>query len=134
MQHPNIALVQSLYAAFMRGDGGVIAASLAPDVRWHSSGTDETSGTFLGVPAVLGHLLGGNHMDEFSLEVVDLLASDERVAVVARSSGRRAAHTIANDFVQVLRIAEGVVVEVWDYKWDQKALAAFSALPWQAGS
>ena len=134
MPHPNVTLVQSLYAAFARGDGDVIAASLAPDLAWHSSGTDETSGTFHGVDEVLQHLLGEDHMDDFSLEVIDMLASDERVAVVARSTGRRGEHTITNDFVQVLRITGGQVVEVWDYKWDQQALAAFSALPWKARS
>jgi len=134
MQHENIDLVQGLYAAFMRGDGTAIAAGLAPDLRWHSSGTDVTSGTYEGIPAVLEHLIGADHMADYSMEVTDWLASDERVAVIARSSGRRGETQITNDFVQVLRIADGRVAEVWDYKWDQQALAAFTAIPWEPGA
>lgn len=132
MQHPNVEVVERLYAAFREGDGGTITSALAPDVVWHSSGTDESSGTFHGREEVLGHLFGGAAMDEFDLEVVDVLTSHERVAVVARSRMRRGEHRHVGDFVQVLRIADGAVVEVWDYKWDQAAFAQFSTLTAQA--
>jgi len=64
-------------------------------------------------------------MEDFALEVVDTLASDERVAVVARSTGRRGDKTLVNDFVQVARITDGRVAEVWNYTWDQREVAAF---------
>ena len=35
--------------------------------------------------------MGENHVDDYNLEVVDMLASDERVAIIARTSGRRGA-------------------------------------------
>ena len=123
MQHPNIELVQGLYAAYMGGDRERVAAAFAPDVQWHNSGYDATSGTMVGVDAVLGYLMGENHMDDYSLEVVDMLASDERVAVIARASGRRGTQRIVNDYVQVVRIVEDRVSEVWNYNWDQRALA-----------
>lgn len=134
MQHSNIDLVASLYRAFSAGDADAVRAGLSPDIRWHSSGHDASSGTFEGVPAVLEHLLGADHMDDFALEVIDMLASAERVAVVARSSGRRGEHRIVNDFVQLIHVVDGRVAEVWDYKWDQQALAEFSALPWDRAS
>jgi ketosteroid isomerase-like protein len=125
MQHPNIELVQGIYAAYMRGDRERVAAAFAPDVRWHNSGYDATAGTLDGVEAVLGYLMGENHMDDYGLEVVDMLASDERVAVIARTSGRRGTQRIVNDFVQVVRIEQGRVSEGWNYNWDQRALAEF---------
>jgi uncharacterized protein len=125
MQHPNIDLVQGLYAAYMGGDRERVTAAFAPDVRWHNSGYDATSGTLVGVEAVLGYLMGENHMDDYGLEVVDMLASDERVVVIARTSGRRGTQRIVNDFVQVIRLVDGRVSEVWNYAWDQRALAEF---------
>ncbi len=125
MRHPNIELIQRVYSAFMAGDREGVTGLLAPDILWHNSGFDPTAGTYRGVAEVLGYLMGENHMEDFALEVVDTLASDERVALVARSSGRRGDKTIVNDFVQVARIADGRVAEVWNYVWDQRGVAAF---------
>ena len=125
MQHPNIELVQGLYAAYMGGDREHVTAVFAPDVQWHNSGYDATSGTMVGVEAVLGYLMGENHMEDYSLEVVDMLASDERVAIIARTSGRRETQRIVNDFVQVIRFEDDRVREVWNYYWDQRAIAEF---------
>jgi ketosteroid isomerase-like protein len=55
--------------------------------------------------------------------MVDMLVSEERVAVIARTSGRRGDQAIVNDFVQLIRIDDGRIVEVWNYNWDQRALA-----------
>jgi len=125
VQHPNIELVQGLYGAYMGGDRKRVAAAFAPDVQWHNSGYDATSGTMVGVEAVLGYLMGENHMEDYSLDVVDMLASDERVAIIARTSGRHGTQEIVNDFVQVIRLVDGRVGEVWNYAWDQRALAEF---------
>ena len=123
MRHPNIDFVQGLYAAYMGGDRDRVTDALAPDIRWHNSGHDALAGTIEGVPAVLDYLMGEDHLDDYSLEVVDILASDERVAVIARSSGRRGTHQVTNDFVQVVRIQDERVQEVWNYNWDQRAIA-----------
>src|SRR6187455_1739337 len=129
MQHPNIDLVQGLYAAYMSGDRERVVAAFAPDVQWHNSGYDATAGTLDGVPAVLEYLMGENHVDDYALEVVDILASDERVAVIARTSGRRGTQRIVNDYVQVVRLERDRVSEVWNYYWDQRALAEFMPVP-----
>jgi ketosteroid isomerase-like protein len=100
-----------------------------PDVTWNNSGSDPTSGTYQGVDAVLGYLMGEDHAEDYKLDVIDMLASPERVAVVARTSGRRGERTIQNDFVQLIQVRAGQIVEVWKYYWDQKALADFMATP-----
>jgi ketosteroid isomerase-like protein len=41
MSNINVHLVQTLYAAFKRGDIGPIIGALAPDVAWHSHGSPE---------------------------------------------------------------------------------------------
>ena len=127
MKHPNIDLVQELYAAYLSGDRDRVTLGIAPDIRWHNSGYDANAGTIEGLPAVLDYLMGEDHLEDYRLDVVDMLASDERVAIVAAASGRRGRKQLRNDFVQVMRVQEGRVVEVWNYNWDQRAIA--EALP-----
>lgn len=129
MTHPNVDLVQKLYAAFMSGDTQKISASLSPHIAWHNSGRVPGVEDAHGVEAVLGFLFADNHMDDYALEVIDVLASDARAAVIARASGRRGDRRLTNDFVQVLEIHDGQVVEVWNYYWDQQAVAEFMAVP-----
>jgi ketosteroid isomerase-like protein len=123
VQHPNIDLVQGLYAAYMQGDRDAVAAAMAPDILWHNSGFDATAGTFAGPDAILEYLMGGNHIEDYSLAVTDVLASDTRVAVVATTTGRLGDVAVRNDFVQVIRVADGRVAEVHTFNWDQQALA-----------
>jgi ketosteroid isomerase-like protein len=127
VEHPNIELVRRAYAAYLSGDRPAIDTLFAPDLAWHNSGFDSTSGDRHGIEDVLAYLWADNHMDDYRLEVIDMLASDERVAVVARTSGHLGARAIVNDFVQVVRIDDGRIAEVWNYYWDQRALA--EALP-----
>lgn len=123
MQHPNIDLVQRLYGAYLGGDRETVVAAMDPSIRWHNSGYDATSGTLEGPDAVLQYLMGENHLEDYDLTVVDMLASDTRVAVVARTTGRVGDTRIVNDFVQLVRIADGRIAEVHNYSWDQRALA-----------
>jgi ketosteroid isomerase-like protein len=123
VDHPNIDLVRGVYAAYLSGDRDALIARFDPSIRWHNSGFDATAGDLEGVDQVLGYLFADNHLEDYSLEVVDILASDERVAVVARTTGRAGDRSIANEFVQVIRMSGGRVGEVWNYNWDQQALA-----------
>jgi len=123
MHQENLVLVQGLYAAYMAGDRSAVAAAMTPNIRWHNSGFDPTSGTYEGIEGVLGFLMAENHLEDYALEVVDMLSSDERVAVIARTTGRRGSNRIVNDFVQVIRLEDHRVSEVWNYYWDQRGLA-----------
>jgi len=129
MDHPNIDLVRRAYAAYLSGDRATIDAVFDADLVWHNSGFDATSGDRHGIDDVLAYLWADNHLEDYQLEVVDMLASDERVAVIARTSGRRGDQVIVNDFVQVVLIGDGQVVEVWNYYWDQRAIAEAFPVP-----
>ena len=128
MDHPNIDLVRNLYGAFMAGDAERLRAAFDPDVRLDVSGFDPSAGSYEGVDAVLGYFFAADHMDDYQLEVVDMLASDERVAVIAKTSGRRGDSTIVNDYVQAIRLTDGKVVEIRNYNWDQRAIAEFMSV------
>ena len=129
MTHPNLELVQTLYGAFLTGDTATLASSLAPNITWHNSGHDPTAGDHHGVQAVLDYLGAEDHMDDYALDVVDALVSDNRVAMIAKASGRRGEQRFTNNFVQVIEIHDGVVTEVWNYNWDQQGLAEFMSVP-----
>ena len=129
MPHANVELVQRVYGAYVQGDRDAVRAAFDPGIRWHNSGYDPTAGTLEGPDAVLAYLMGENHMEDYRLEVIDMLASDERVAVVAKTSGRICDQALVNQFVQLLHLRDGRVVEVWNYNWDQRGLAeAFAAV------
>ena len=132
MEHPNIDLVLGAYGAYMRGDREAVLLALAPDIRWHNSGYDPTAGTIEGRDAVVEHLLGDDLMEDYTLDVVDILASDSRVAIIASTSGRRGQTPFTNEFVQIARIEGGRLGEVWNYYWDQRALAEFMLQPMTA--
>ena len=132
MTHPNVDLVLGAYASYMNGDRDAVVAALSPDIRWHNSGYDPTAGTLEGPDAVLDHLLGDDHMEDYELDLVDVLASDHRVAIIATTSGRRGTTPFTNNFVQVVRVEDGRLAEVWNYYWDQRALAEFMLQPMTA--
>jgi uncharacterized protein len=124
VQHRNIALVQRLFGAFMQGDREAITAGVDPDIRLYQSGHDALSGTYEGAEAVIAHLLGDYGVEEFDMQLIDMLASDTRVAVVARSTGRIGGSPITLDSVQVFRIEGDRIAEIRVFTWDQQALAA----------
>jgi ketosteroid isomerase-like protein len=104
-------------------------AAFDPEIVWRTSGYDPIAGTYEGVSAVLGYLMGEDHMTDYALTVTDMLASEDRVTVVATTSGRRGHATLRNDFVQLIHLRDGRIVEVWNYNWDQRAIAEFMAVP-----
>jgi ketosteroid isomerase-like protein len=125
--HHNLEIVQSLLHAFATGDRDTLARHLAADIVWRQSGHDRFAGTYHGIDEVLGHLFSDEHFEDFGLEVVDLLASDERVALVARSTVCSGELTLVNEFVHVMRLADGVVQENTVYVYDQHGVADFVA-------
>jgi ketosteroid isomerase-like protein len=122
MQQENLDLIRGVYGAYVSGDADAVTRAFHPDIVWHNSGHGPASGTYHGVAAVLGYLMGENLMDDYRLDVLDMMANSQRVAVVARTSGRRGERTIQNDFVQVIQIRAGQIAEVSNYYWDPQAL------------
>ena len=129
MDRSNVDLVQRLYSAYLSGDRATMTEAFSPDVRWHNSGFDASAGDLEGVDQVFGYLFATNHLEDYRLDVVDVLASDERVAVVARTSGRIGEQQLTNEFVQLIRVSDGRIDEVWNYNWDQRALAEAMPVP-----
>ena len=119
----NIETVQAMYGAFMSGDTDGLRAQLADDVVWREPEYQGDGGRYVGRDAVISHLLDGEPLVEnYRLDVVDMLASEQRVAIVAVTSGTRNGRTITNEFVQVVTLRDDKVSEVRNYLWDPQAL------------
>jgi ketosteroid isomerase-like protein len=87
-EQQSLEVVQTMYAAFGRGDLEGILASLDPDVSWRTPGAPDlpTGGLRQGVPAVrefFGLLL--NTFDIADFQPQDFLAAGDKVVVLGTS-------------------------------------------------
>ena len=115
MSNANIALVQSLYAAFGKGDIATIIYSLTPDVAWHSGGraTDFPGfGPRKGQKAVEDFfkiIADNNDFSHFTPG--DFYAADDKVfvlgdyAITLKKTGKK----FASDWVHIFTIRGGKV-------------------------
>jgi ketosteroid isomerase-like protein len=130
-----VELVQQLFTAYATGDRASLAEGLAPDVVWEARDVDGARRQFVGVEEVLAHLFDSPHVDEQQFEVVDWLAgSSGRTALVARTTNRRGDVWFVHDFVLVLRVEGGRVVESLEYARDAEGLVAFMSVPSGGGA
>lgn len=124
----NIEIVQQLYGAFMQGDVDGVRARLSPDVEWREPDYQGDGGTYAGPDEVIAHLFEGEPLVEnYRLDIVDMLESSQRVAIVAATSGTRDGRQITNEYVQLVTIDNGQVSAVRNYCWDPRSLREFFA-------
>jgi len=119
----NIEIVQSLYAAFAAGDREGVRAGLSQDVQYREPDYTGDGGVYNGRDAVIAHLLEGDPLvEDYRLDVVDMLTSEHRVAIVAVTSGLRGGQPIRNEFVQVVTLEGDQVSAIRNYMWDPQTL------------
>lgn len=127
-EHANAARVRALFDAFRRGDVGAIQAAIADHAVWHFPGRHgQLAGAHRGREAIFAFLLrvqaltGGS----FHLELIDVLANDDRAVALFRGRGTRDGNELDNPTCLSMRLAHGQVVEVWEYVWDLYAVDEF---------
>jgi uncharacterized protein len=113
MSQADVALIQSLYAAFGRGDIASIIAAVAPDIEWRLNGSRSDHpllGSWKGpqgVQAFFDELARIQDFSEFSPR--EFLSSGDRVFVLGhyastiRKNGRKA----ASDWVHIFTVRNG---------------------------
>jgi ketosteroid isomerase-like protein len=115
MSAANIALVQSLYAAFGKGDIVAIIAGLAPDVDWHSGGRASDYPGFgprkgrKAVEEFFGIIAQNNDFSHFTPR--EFHAADDKVFVLGdyAMTMRKTGKKFASDWVHVFTIRDGKV-------------------------
>ena len=125
--HANEAMVRDGYAAMSKGDGSKLAALLGPKSQWILPGTSPIAGTYTGPPVIFEHWKriavetgGGTKMD-----VIDVLANDDRAAALIRMHGSRGERTYDGHQVAIFEIADGLISSATFVHHDAAAWDAF---------
>jgi ketosteroid isomerase-like protein len=119
--HPNAERIRALFAAFRNRDLATIQRVIPDDAVWHFPGRHgQIAGDHRGRDAILGFLLKVQALTEgtFHLDIIDVIANDERAVALFRGHGQRTGKTLDNPTCLVMRLRAGSVVEVWEYVWD----------------
>jgi uncharacterized protein len=121
-------VVRAYFDALQRGRVDSLGALFADDVRWHQPGQGTLSGLYTGKAAVFDlfgkfmQLSGGT----FAIDRVKaIMANGDLVAAALQFHARRGTEQIAMDGVDVLRVRDGQIIEVWLFSADQSSEDAF---------
>lgn len=127
MEHPNAQLARRLWDAIARGDAAGVRASLAPDLVWRATARGTPwSGVHQGADAAIDMLARvGEATDVFDADVVDVLASDERVAILFRVHIAIGPRQVDLEYLMLGRVAGGVIQEVLTAPLEPAVIEAF---------
>lgn len=127
MSAPTRAVVDELYRAFAARDAATLERLLAR-AEWRVPGGSRVGGTYRGPAEVMGYfaklreLSGGT----FRAEVLDVMASEGRAAVLARATGTREGRAAYDtSYVLVLEVRGGAILTATLFNEDQAAFDAF---------
>jgi ketosteroid isomerase-like protein len=125
----NTEIVRRYFDAVGRGDLPAVGEAFADDIEWHQPGQGSLSGLHRGKQAVfalLGHFMarsGGTFRID---EVGALMAQGDLVAVSIHFRAERPGRSaLSMSGVDLLRVADGRIREVWLFSEDQTAEDAF---------
>lgn len=128
MSKQNIDLVRSYFDALNRGDFAAAGSTFADEIVWHQPGTHSLSGTHRGNSAVFG-LLGAfaeRSAGSFRIDRVDqLFANGDLVAATINFAAESGDKVMSMAGVDLLRVENGKIAEVWLFSADQPAEDAF---------
>lgn len=124
----NIDIAKAYINAVQTGDQAALGNLLSPQVVWHQPGNNRFSGTKHGM-AEFGTMLGG--MMEVSGGTFAItranryLANGDLVAIEIEFAGEREGAKLSQPGIDLLRIADGRIVEVWLFSSDPEQEDAF---------
>jgi ketosteroid isomerase-like protein len=131
MSNANIALVQSLYAAFGRGDVAPILAACTPDVDWRLVGRKDDYPTFgewkgpAGVAQFFKLVVEIEDFQEFTPK--EFHAAGDKVfvlgfyALTVKKTGR----AMASEWCHVFTIRDGSIIAFREFTDTAQAVAAY---------
>lgn len=120
-EHPNVATVRALFAAFRSGDVAAIVEAVPVDLVWHFPGRrGGLAGAHRGRDAVLAFLARVMELTEgtFHLDLETIVGDDRVVVALFRGHGRRVAKTLDNPTCLKVRFENGKPREIHEFVWD----------------
>jgi ketosteroid isomerase-like protein len=127
-EHANARLVRDGYAAFARGDLATNDTMFDDEIVWHTPGRNPLARDYSGKAQVFGGFFAGLAEvsgGTFSTTIETLIADDEHVAAIVRLAGRAGDVELSTRGVDIYRIRDGRVAEVWTTSFDQYQVDAF---------
>ena len=124
MEHANIQLVRRYFAALAKGDLAAAGALLADDIVWQQPGSSALSRTYRGKGELFPLL--GRFMElsqgTFQIDQVrSVMANGDRVAAIIHFRAQRGGAELSMDGVDLMRVEDGLIREVWLFSGDQDA-------------
>ena len=122
----NIATVRRFYAAGPADEDAERVPFASPDIIWHVPGANRVSGLYRGTDAVFREMPASMQpLDQWDIDVVDVMANDDLVVATVRIRGERYGRTIDSGGAHVFRLdADARIVEAWGFIVDQAAADA----------
>jgi len=132
MDHPNAQLARRLWDAIARGDAAGLRTCLAPDLVWRATARGTPwSGVHQGADSAIDMLARvGEATDVFDADLVDVLASDERVVILFRVHIVIGARQVELDYLMLARVAGERIAEILTAPLEPATIEAF----WQGRS
>lgn len=124
--HPNEAVVRGSAAAINAGDAAAFAELTHADMVVHFPGTGTLAGDHHGRGA-LGRRMREITGHRVQIEVVDVLGSDAHAVGVYRMTARRKGSSLTWLHMNLYRIVDGRIAEVWQNPYEQDAVDSFFA-------
>ncbi|CBG71445.1 MULTISPECIES: nuclear transport factor 2 family protein [Streptomyces] len=128
MTSTNIDIARTYFQAVQTGDMAALGELLDEAIVWHQPGANQFSGEHKGQGAVF-QMLGGMmeaSQGTFAIDKIHSLSGNgDLVAATIHFTGRRGDTSMAMDGVDLLRIQNGKITEMWLFSGDQNAEDAF---------
>ncbi len=126
----NFDLAHSAWEAVSHGDVESLQKLWDEGIVWHATARGTPwAGDHRGRDVVLDFLARiGESVEIFDARLDDVLASEQRLALLIHVSALREDHKLEVDYQLLARVHRGLVAEIWTAPLDPRALEAF----WQA--
>ncbi len=114
--------------AIQAGDREAAFAHYADDLVLHIPGRSAFAGKSQGKEAFIAYIQAAlAQADEAEVELIDMLSSDERVALIVRERLRSGDRVLDMRRANVYRVHDERIVEVWIFESDQYGVDEFLA-------
>jgi len=119
-EHPHYAMAEDLWSAVSSGDASRLRRILSPNIRWHSYGAGDLSGTFVGADAVLDLLAStGEMVDQLASTLIDISVSDRGAVLRYEVEAQRGSKKLHVEHLAILEIRADRIVETITVPVDQ---------------
>lgn len=123
----NLSVIKSYFDHLAKGEMEQVGQLIADDVIWHQPGNHQASGVYNGKQELFPLL--GKMMEitkgTLKLEPKQMMVNGDLVSVIIHFSAQREGTSMSMAGVDLLKIQDGKIKEVWLFSEDQEAENSF---------